>query len=417
MTVSSARSFIRASWAATVRHHPDSVDDLIGMPHPYTVPSVSGAFQELYYWDTYFANEGLIRDGRLEQAIDNTEDIAALVERYGHMPNGNRTWFENRSQPPYLAMMVERIDRETRDPSWVRRLARPLQREYRFWTTRRSTPCGLSRYSHDGTLADRLGMVATAGERLGATFSARRASESVDELAIVGSHHLAEAESGWDFTPRFDARCEDFCPIDLNANLFHYETTLADIATRLDDPDACAAWRIRAQRRQELIRRHCHDPHTGLYHDYDFANDRRSPVLSAAVFSLLYANVLTRSEGVTLARAALPRLEHAHGIVASEHASADYPYQWSYPNTWAPLVFITAIGLENYGEKAAARRIAAKFVHVVARNFSTTGNLWEKYNGVDGTISDDGEYPAPSMMGWTAGVFVWASDFLGLGGP
>lgn len=40
-------------------------------------------------------------------------------------------------------------------------------------------------------------------------------------------HLTAEYESGWDMTSRFDERCLDFLPIDLNSLLFKYESDLS----------------------------------------------------------------------------------------------------------------------------------------------------------------------------------------------
>ena len=76
------RKHISASWEKTVRFNPeDTPDSLIGLPRPYTVPCIDGGFQELYYWDTFFTNEGLIADSLVEQARDNTEDILFLIDK------------------------------------------------------------------------------------------------------------------------------------------------------------------------------------------------------------------------------------------------------------------------------------------------------------------------------------------------
>ena len=45
-------------------------------------------------------------------------------------------------------------------------------------------------------------------------------------------------------------------------------------------------------------------------------------------------------------------------------------------------------------------------------NFKKTHNLWEKYNVVEGNINVSNEYEMPTMVGWTAGTFVFATDYL-----
>ena len=41
---------------------------------------------------------------------------------------------------------------------------------------------------------------------------------------------------------------------------------------------------------------------------------------------------------------------------------------------------------------------------IVERNFEKTGNIYEKYDALTGGISNY-EYPAPTMMGWSAAVY------------
>lgn len=403
------RDFIRTSWDDAVRFNPCDEGTLIGLPHPYTVPCVDGTFQELYYWDTYFTNEGLIRDGRTELAKNNVDDMLHLVERYGYMPNGNRTWYLDRSQPPYLAMAAARIFETTGDREWLASAFGTLRREYDFWMRERSTPAGLNRYSSSAGEALRREFVRTGGTRLGTDFEALCRSE--ESLLRLGGHFAAEAESGWDFNPRFERRCEDFCPIDLNANLYLYERLFARFAEVLGDDAAAADWSRRAARRRDAIDRLCRAD-DGLYYDYDYRSNRRSTVLSGAVFNLLYAGIPDAEQAARLVAAALPRLEHAHGVAVTEDAPYDYSYQWAYPNCWAPIVYLAVRGLDAYGYRDQARRIARKYVATVVATFDATGNLWEKYDVRDGSIGVSDEYELPAMLGWSAGTFVYACDYL-----
>lgn len=403
------RDFIRSSWDSSVQYNPADSATLIGLPRPYTVPSVSETFQELYYWDTYFTNEGLVRDGRIDLAKYNTENMLYLVGRYGFMPNGSRTWYLNRSQPPFLAMMVDRVFEQTKDTVWLAESFATLRKEYDFWMTRRITPVGLNRYSSSADEALRQEFVTTGGQRLDTDFRSRGLSDA--ELLQLGGHFAAEAESGWDFTPRFDRRCEDFCPIDLNANLYLYETLFARYAALLGDPDAGGEWKARAAQRRSLINRYCLGG-DGLYYDYDYVNDRLSGVVSGAVFSLLYAGVPDQTQARRLVDGALPRLEFEHGVAVCEDKPYDYVYQWSYPNTWPPVTYLAIRGLDAYDCKSEARRIAGKYAAMVARTFEDTGHLWEKYNVREGNIDVNSEYGTPTMLGWSAGTFAWACDYL-----
>ena len=79
--------FIRNSWDKTVRFNTEDEGTRIGLPYRYTVPSISGAFQEMYYWDTYFTGEGLILDGHVDLARSNAENMLYMVDRFGKMYN------------------------------------------------------------------------------------------------------------------------------------------------------------------------------------------------------------------------------------------------------------------------------------------------------------------------------------------
>ena len=47
----------------------------IALPKPYSVPSLTGVFQQdMFYWDTYFTNIGLILDADFDQKSKATCD-------------------------------------------------------------------------------------------------------------------------------------------------------------------------------------------------------------------------------------------------------------------------------------------------------------------------------------------------------
>ncbi|EIP99182.1 neutral trehalase [Opitutaceae bacterium TAV1] len=493
------RDFIHRNWAATLRTHTEDEGTLLGLPHPYTVPCRRAMFQELYYWDTYFTALGLVRSpGGLALAQDNLKNFIHEVERHGFVPNGNRTYYLNRSQPPYLAPLVNLLRRgagvppatperrspdrcdeaqraspfagvcgeffEPGDASRRRsgletaapfrgtsaalpveqpRLLSALRTEHAFWTTRRAAPAGtsaagLSRYGHHASPDYVMQFFREIKDRAGLPGG--------DETACreQAGHMLAECESGWDFTPRFDQRCEHFCPVDLNCNLYVLETTLAALSATGDanlpassgkidrEPGASAAapdaaarteaatWRIRADARRHLVHALNWDADRGAFFDYDFAHARRSPVLSAATFQPLWSGLATEEQAASVVARALPPLERPHGLTACAPAIRQSAFrnphscQWDHPNLWPCLQAIAWRGLQRYGYATEARRIAQKYIDTVCRVFVDTGDLWEKYNADTGThhASGDAGYETPAMMGWTAGVFLDAVALL-----
>ena len=134
-------SFIASHWRETERFHPMDQGTLIGLPYPYLVPCRTEAFQELYYWDTYFTCLGLWRLGEKEAVLNNLRNFLFEVKRFGFIPNGSRTYYLNRSQPPYLAALVRLVWDSIEAPELKKEIVEGLKAEHQFWTSRRGTPC------------------------------------------------------------------------------------------------------------------------------------------------------------------------------------------------------------------------------------------------------------------------------------
>jgi alpha,alpha-trehalase len=272
--------YIRDSIGKTLRPSSD-VDPSgksIPLPYPFNVPCISVNFQNLFYYDTYFLNRGLIALGDIHQAENNVNDVLFLVDRLGFVPNSNRLDMTNRSQPPYLCMMVKDIYDATGNKEWLRTAYPLISKEYEFWITKRSTTYGLSRHHHDATPE----YLAEFYEHLKKVRLPLTATTDEEKISIAG-HRLAEAEAGYDFTPRFDGRCSDFIPVDLNSNLYLYEVTMSAFASILENGES-KLWSDRATERKKRINDLLWNETRGLYLDYDMKNERQSDVTSVATF-------------------------------------------------------------------------------------------------------------------------------------
>jgi alpha,alpha-trehalase len=100
------------------------------LPYPYVVPG--GRFREVYYWDSYFTMLGLEDNGQHQLALDLLEDFAFELDHYGKVPNGNRSYYLRRSQPPFFSLMVRLIAFAGGDGTEVGYLPQ-LQQEWDFW--------------------------------------------------------------------------------------------------------------------------------------------------------------------------------------------------------------------------------------------------------------------------------------------
>jgi neutral trehalase len=130
---------------------------LLPLPYPYVVPG--GRFRELYYWDSYFTMLGLEADGRHDLALNMLKDFAFEIDCYGHVPNGNRTYYLSRSQPPFFSLMVDLIAKREGETSYVTYLPE-LEAEYEFWMDGSTVLRGSEGYRRvvrlrDGTILNR----------------------------------------------------------------------------------------------------------------------------------------------------------------------------------------------------------------------------------------------------------------------
>ena len=396
---------IQESIPQTLRTQKVDHGGMIGLPHPYTSPCARDTFVEMFYWDTYFMNLGLLRNGGLAQAKNNTDNLLFLADKLGYVPNANQWGMTNRSQPPLLPWLVRDDFAATGDRAWLKQAYGALVKEYNFWMSQRMSPTGLNRNYNSATEADLMGFYDfLARERFKGLALATK-----EQKLRFSSHSLSEAESGCDFSPRFDRRCEDFCAVDLNAILYLNETILADFSRILNNGEE-SGWRAKAAKRKELIQKLHWNEKVGCYTDYDFVKQRQGDRVSCATFYPLLAGIATPKQAKQVVRKMKAVLEYEHGLTTCEPRPSEFVYQWDHPNAWPPLQAIAVLALDRYGFKADARRIAEKYLRAVIANYEKTGDLWEKYNVVTGTTDVVDEYKMPRMVGWTAGVFVFAAQ-------
>ena len=391
VSVSAVLDFIRDGWTRSVRTSGHDDYPRVFLPHRYTAPSVTDGALDLRYWSTRFTNEGLILDGHIDLALSNVENLFYLVDRFGFVPGCSNVSGLTRSQPPTLALMVRRLYDETGDREWLRSSVPRLQREYHFWMTERVTESGLNVYGHGASRSE--------VEQFRMSDLARR----IDSGAVSteqADHYLAETESGHDFTPRFEGRCRDYIPVDLNSYLYAYEQTLAFIGRELGMPDD-GTWETAAENRRLLMRRYLWHEAQGAFCDYDFVSDGFSPVASAASFVPLCFGVATPTEARATIRSLRPLLLD-HGVSSCSNTDPG-GRQWGFPNVWAPVQSNAEAALRAYGDPMG-EEIARRFVATVATEFRRSGKLWDKYDGLTGGPGAL-ELPATSCLGWTAGVF------------
>ena len=103
---------------------------LLPLPEPYIVPG--GRFREIYYWDSYFTMLGLMESKRYNLVENMLDNFKFLIDEYGHIPNGNRSYYLSRSQPPFFALMVDLLAQKKGETIYKKYYS-ALQKEYNWW--------------------------------------------------------------------------------------------------------------------------------------------------------------------------------------------------------------------------------------------------------------------------------------------
>ena len=396
------KEYIKQNWDSCVRNNVNDDATLIGLPYPYIVPSPSGKFNEMYYWDTFFTLKGLLLSGREALAKNCTDNMLYLVERFGFMPNGNRTYYLTQSQPPFLSMMVMDIYKFYKDVNWLKKAYNTLKKEYSFWMTKRITSTGLNQY---GVNSEKLTNSKDHYKSICERISYKLLTEDYVEFA---ENFLADCESGWDFNPRTQFCQKQILYADLNSNLYIYEKNFEYFAKILNTGEE-SFWNSAAKKRIELINQYLWNGTSFM--DYNFVKKEFSSVFSVASFYPLWAEIADEKQAKSTIEL-LSKNEFEYGVSACEKNDFPGNYQWDYPIGWAPLHYIIVRALDNYGYKKDARRISKKYIKSVERLYKETGNLWEKYNVTDGTKENTADYSSEIMLGWTAGVYLYLEDYL-----
>ncbi|TKD51313.1 alpha,alpha-trehalase TreF [Sphingomonas baiyangensis] len=392
---------IRALWDELARPPVVAVEgeSALAFAGRHVVPG--GRFREIYYWDSYFTMLGLAEDGRHDLIEGMIDGFVGLVEAHGRVPNGARTYYLSRSQPPFLYLMMG-LSRATDRDILARRLD-ALIAEHRF-----CMQGGRVVRMPDGALLNRWWDDRDTPRDESFREDVETARASGRPAARVYRHLRAGAESGWDFSSRWLANGRDLAsidttelvPVDLNALLYGMERDIADRCAALAR-DCEAAFDARADRRRAAVERWLWDEAGGRYGDWHLPTRRQRDGLSAATAYPLFTRLASPARAARVAATIDARLIAPGGLRTTLVRTGQ---QWDSPNGWAPLQWIAADGLLAYGHDAPARRIAVAWVGTVQRGYAASGKLVEKYDVEDSREGGGGEYPLQDGFGWTNGV-------------
>ncbi len=403
-------------WNVLARTPDQKGGTLIPLPYQYIVPG--GRFREVYYWDSYFTMLGLQVSKRVDIIQNMVDNFAYLINREGFIPNGNRTYYLGRSQPPFFALMVSVLMEEKGDAILLK-YQTPIEKEYGFWMDGAETLTATNPahrrvvLMQDGSILNRYWDDQDTPRPEAFIEDTHIAKKSGNDPAVIYRHIRAAAESGWDFSSRWfrdemtieTIQTTNLIPVDLNCLLLFMETMLSIIYQNQDQLTFQKFLQIISQRKK-AIQQYCWNEEKGFYFDYQFKDQQQSASYTLAGVFPLFIPVADFEQSIKVARIIEEKFLQPGGLLTTLNKTGQ---QWDAPNGWAPLQWIAYHGLKKvpYGHHTIAKKIRQNWMHNNEKVFAATGKMMEKYNVTDTeSKAGGGEYPNQDGFGWTNGVYL-----------
>lgn len=396
---------------------------LIPLPNPYIVPG--GRFREIYYWDSYFTMLGLQEDKQITAIENMVDNFSYLIDKYGFIPNGNRTYYLSRSQPPFYAEMVE-ILAESKGDSIYKKYLKFLEKEYKFWMNGaddlNETNPAFRRVVRlpDGEILNRYWDDKDTPRPESYREDIKTAEEALSKIPGLKKEDVfrnlrAAAESGWDFSSRWLKKDDsnefqlstihttEIIPVDLNTLLYNLESKISKAYAISGNPEKSEIYKLKSESRKKAILKYFWSEDEHFFMDYDFKKKQTTQVISLAGAYPLFFEIANDAQAKAVAEKIQSSFLKPGGLVSTPYNTGQ---QWDAPNGWAPLQWITIQGLRNYGQDSLASDIKDKWLKLNQRVYQQTYKMLEKYNVEDlSKESGGGEYPTQDGFGWSNGVY------------
>lgn len=421
------RQHIESLWEILTRN-PQTVTagSLLQLPKSYVVPG--GRFREIYYWDSFFTMLGLRASGRTDLMENMVANFAHLIDTHGHIPNGSRTYYLSRSQPPFFALMVRLLDEaapgKTPAERPLVRFLPQMEKELAFWMS------GTEKFSGaDQKAPVTIRRVVQLEEGILNRYfddsetpraeswreDVETAKKSGRPAAEVYRNLKAGAESGWDYSSRWFADGKtlatihtlDILPVDLNCLIFNLEKTVGEAYQIKGDADKATLFIRNAHLKRELIDQYFWNEQTGFFEDFDLKTNKTTGIRSLAGVFPLYFGLASEAQAASVAKVLEKEFLKPGGFLTTLTNTGQ---QWDAPNAWPPLQWMAVRGLEATGHKKLAAEAKKRWLAINDSVYKSTGKMMEKYRVDDLTLpGGGGEYPVQDGFGWTNGVYL---DFL-----
>ncbi|EJD54439.1 glycoside hydrolase family 37 protein [Auricularia subglabra TFB-10046 SS5] len=357
---------------------------LIPLNHTFVVPG--GRFREIYYWDSYFVELGLLSSELYSVVKSTLENFMDQLDQFGFIPNGGRIYYLNRSQPPFFIPMLHAYVEKTGDKDILTRGLPLAEKEFDWWKTNRTisvkAPSGKTHdVAHYAVVNSAPRPESYLPDYLTANGDDLSKPFSDDEKAAIYAELASGAESGWDYSSRWmrepfagnssfafpalrTLNVRETVPVDLNSILYKAHVDLAALYDLVDKKEDAERHRSAAATLKEAIIDLFWDADKFAFYDFNATANARATQLTAAHFYPLWVGIHPE-ELVKDSASAFKAFSSLNYILNTYNGT--YPstflqtgQQWDAPNAWPPHQYIVLQALKNLPENVAKGALPAK---------------------------------------------------------
>ncbi|CAH2106734.1 unnamed protein product [Euphydryas editha] len=396
---------------------------LIPVNNGFIIPG--GRFKELYYWDTYWIIEGLLISGMKDTVKGVIGNLITLLKTLGHVPNGSRWYYQERSQPPLLTAMMSLYIQKTNDFEFLKENINDIEGELKYWLDKQVITFQANRRTH--TLLRYY--APSEGPRPESYYEDYNNAQLFDTPEQQRQFYIdikSAAESGWDFSTRWFMNKEgnnngnlstihttEIIPVDLNSIFANALQNVAIFHGLLKNPRRASHWAYLATKWRNSIKEILWNKEDGIWYDWDLTNQIHRKYFYPSNLAPLWLDAVDKSFVKINAPRILEWLSKSHsldypgGVPTSLFRSGE---QWDFPNAWPPLVSVVVNSLEALDTKESlqiAFKVAQSWVRACYTGFTETKQMFEKYDvETPGRVGGGGEYTVQSGFGWSNGVIL-----------
>lgn len=388
--------YLLEDWKNRTRKPFDDGGSLIPTRNNYL--SVSKYSNELNYGSNYYSILGLLAAKQNILAKNIAVNAVQLVQDFGYMPAGNRTYMFGRSNPPFLSFILEEISKT--NPEILKFALPQLTQEYQFWMSAQDKDENLKQKEAQNKkeLAYKRVVFLEKNNLLNRYYdplNTPRVEVYKEDLELkkinvnynrfIFKNLRAASESDWEHSSRWISNLQktqqvntlQIAPVDLNALLYHLEKTLAKAYKANEQPDYARSFENLAKKRKIIFDTYFWDDTKGFYFDYDFLNQKRSNVYALSGIFPLFVGLASENQATKIAELLEKSFLKPGGLSTTLNVTGlinDAPYGR------ADLQWIAISSLRKYNKNALADKIKARWLKTNIACFSKSGEILEFYN-------------------------------------